>query len=54
MTVCVNEGLMFYKIKQKPMRNGSDEAYWTKKVVSSNMGEYYQILNKLNKKEKSS
>lgn len=42
MTVCVNEGIMFYKIRQKPMRNGSDEAYWAKKVISNSMGECYQ------------
>lgn len=42
MTVCVNEGIMFYKIRQKPMRNGLDGAYWTKKAISNSMGECYQ------------
>lgn len=42
MTVCTNEGIMFYKIRQKSMRNIVDEAYWTKKAISISMGECYQ------------
>lgn len=42
MTVCINEGIRFYKIRQKSMRNGIDRAYWTEKTISSGMGECYQ------------